>query len=120
MSATKAEPVTTNDLNSIIQEDNGDAESSAIIKNEKATTLEISWDNLQLPKRDADKSLLVRQEFSPKLEEEGELPKEIKNDWPMEDSADVDSGFRSGSDPEERRGVVNEGTVDSAYFSSDS
>ena len=62
----------------------------------------------------------MRQDFWPKAEEEGELPKEAKNEWMMDNSADIESGFRSGSDPEDKIGVLNEGTVDSAYFSSES
>lgn len=117
LSASKAEPPTTNDLNSIIHEDNG----GASIKNEKATTLEISWDNLKSSQnRESDLSKLMRQDLSQKAEEEGELPKEPKNEWLMDNSADIESGFRSGSDPEDKMGALNEGTVDSAYFSSDS
>ena len=81
LSASKAEPPTTNDLNSIIHEDNG----GASIKNEKATTLEISWDNLKSSQnRESDLSKLMRQDLSQKAEEEGELPKEPKNEWLMD------------------------------------
>ena len=43
VSPSKAEPATTNDLNTIIEDDNGD---SSLNKGDKATTLEISRDNL--------------------------------------------------------------------------
>ena len=40
------DPDGTNELNSIIEEDNGDG-----LRGEKATTMEISWDNIETRKK---------------------------------------------------------------------
>ena len=43
----------------------------------------------------------MRGEFSPKMEEEGQIIEKNKSVWPNGSSGEDDSGFRSGSDPED-------------------
>ena len=54
------DPDGTNELNSIIEEDNGEAQKDNNPKGDKATTLEISWDNLETTKKEGNKNPEIR------------------------------------------------------------
>lgn len=107
------DPEGTHELNSIIEDDDVAVNSRG---GEKATTMEISWDNLETTKKKSDQNMGL--EFSPKIGEDGQIQKEGRSHWPNMSSGEED-GFRSASEAGEH-GRNNEGTVDSAYFSSDS